>query len=263
MMKDKKEILSMRKKLAKEELDMVDLFSLSFAMYRGNFITFFLLSMICGMPLVLIKIYFPLPVVDPTAIKSLSDLFTWLKIEAGIGFYMNLLFSIILDTLVITSVTIATQAMVYKKNIQAGGAIFSSMKYIVPSILTYIMMYTLILIGVTLFVLPGILLFVLLMFSTNICAVRHTWSVKAFKYSALLIRGRFFKSFIIVFFIFIFQNLLIISFITGTINTREGLLSFFIASFFYYTFNSYFKIIIALYFLNSDYINSEKNYIIE
>lgn len=262
-MKDKKEMLSIRKKLAKEELEILDLFSLSFAIYRGNFTTFFLLSMICGMPLVLLQVYFPLPVVDPATIKSLSDLLIWLKNEAGIGFYINILFSVILDTLVITSVTIATQAMVYKKRIEAITAIYNSMKYIVPSILTYIMMYTLILIGITLFILPGILLFVLLVFSINICAVRHTWSVKAFKYSALLIRGRFLKSFVIVFFIFLFQNLLIISFITGSINTREGLLSFFIANFFYYTFNSYFKIIIALYFLNSDYINSEKHYIIE
>ena len=263
MMKDKKEILSMRKRLAKQELETLDLFSLSFGIYKGNFLTFFLLSMICGMPLVLFTIYFPTPAIDPSTIKSFSDFGIWLKNNVGISFYINILLSIISDTLVIVSVTIATQAMIYHKRIEAGTAISSSMKYIFPAILTYTMMYTLIVLGLTLFVLPGILLFVLLMFSINICAVRHTWSIKAFRYSALLVRTRFLKSFFIILIIFIFQNLLPVSFITGSINTREGLLSFFIANFFYYTFNSYFKIIIALYFLNSDYINSEKNYIIE
>ena len=263
MMNDKKEILSIRKRLAKQELETLDLFSLSFGIYKGNFLTFFLLSMICGMPLVLFTIYFPPPVIDPTAIKSFSDFSMWLENKVGISFYISVLLSIISDTLVITSVTIATQAMIYHKRIEAGTAIYSSMKYIVRAVLTYAMMYILVLIGLTLFVLPGILLFVLLTFSINICAVRHTWSIKAFRYSALLVRTRFLKSFFIIIFIFIFQNLLPISFITGSINTREGLMSFFIANFFYYTFNSYFKIIIALFFLNSDYINSEKNYIIE
>lgn len=261
--KDKKERLSIRKKLAKEELDMVELFSVSFAIYKSNFTVFILLSMIFGMPLVLSTAYFPNHIFDPTMMESLSDIANWLQNDAAIGFYINIVLSIIFDALAIVSISIVTEGMIYKKRIQTGTALYNSMKFIIPSILTFTLANIFITIGLTLFILPGVILLVLLMFAVNICALRHTWGIKSFKYSAMLIKGRFLKSFMIVFFILLFQNSLPLTLIRGSINTREGLLSFFIANILYYTFGGYFKIMVSLYFLNCDYLNSEKSYVID
>ena len=46
------------------------------------------------------------------------------------------------------------------------------------------------------------------------------------------------------------------TFVSSSIDTREGLLAYFISMIVLYVFDIYFKIIITLFFLNRDYVSN-------
>ena len=43
---------SFRKELEKKDLEILDLFTISFSIFRYNFFNFFLIAMICGIPII-------------------------------------------------------------------------------------------------------------------------------------------------------------------------------------------------------------------
>ncbi|WP_241509699.1 hypothetical protein [Brachyspira hyodysenteriae] len=93
-------------------------------------------------------------------------------------------------------------------------------------------------------------------FIKNICALRHTWGINALKYSYYLVKPKFFKTLFILGFIFLFQKVFAMTLFPVSLENREGLLSYFIAMIVLYIFNTYFQIIITLFFLNRDYVSS-------
>ena len=97
---------------------------------------------------------------------------------------------------------------------------------------------------------------ILFMFTTNICALRHTWGIDAIKYSFSLVKPKFFKSLSILAFIALFQNAFIITFPSAPMDTREGVLYYFLSMIILYFFDTYFKVLISLYFLNRDFVTS-------
>ncbi len=247
----------LRKKLAKEEFEMLELFTVSYSIYKSNFLTYLLLSMFCGLPLILTTIYFPVTSVDPTSFETLESLTKWILKDSGKGLYINIFSSIFLDALLTVAIALVTESMIYKRKLQTSTALTNSLGFVIPAFFTSIMIYIATILGLLFFIIPGIIVFILFSFTLNICALRHSWGIRAIKYSIMLIKKRFFKAFMIVVFIFIFQNTILLTFMSGELNTREGLLSFFTSNILYYLFNGYFKVLITLFFLNLDYLNSD------
>ena len=57
-------------------------------------------------------------------------------------------------------------------------------------------------------------------------------------------------------FIVLFQNALVITFPSAPMDTREGVLYYFLSMIILYFFDTYFKILISLYFLNRDFVTN-------
>lgn len=259
-MAEEKNSLSFRKKLAVEDLEILDLFTTSFSLFRLNFMTFFLLSMICGIPIVISTVYFPLPTFDPLAFKTLEDFLSWFKKDVTAGFYINNILSIVLDVISTIAVSLIVEAMIYKKRPQVSWALYGSIFLLFPALVTIILAMVITSFGFVLLIIPGIIISIMFMFSINVCSLRHTWGINAIRYSMTLVKEKFFRAFFVVMFIFLFENSILLSFSSASIDTREGLLYYFLSMIIYYPFNTYFKIVVALFFLNRDYIHNERSF---
>ncbi|WP_300370116.1 hypothetical protein [Brachyspira sp.] len=247
---------SLRKELEKREFETLDLFTISFSLFKSNFINFLILSLICSLPLILTSIYFPISVFDPSKIKNLEELMNWFKNDVTIGFYINILLSWILDTISIISVSLLVERLIYGNIKSATWAIIKSFKFLIPTLFTTFIYFILVFLGLTFFIVPGIALIVFFVFIKNVCSLRHTWGINALKYSYYLVKPKFFKTLFMLSFIFFFQQVFAITIFPTSIENREGLLLFFIATIILNIFDIYFKIIITLFFLNRDYISS-------
>ncbi|WP_240516600.1 hypothetical protein [Brachyspira sp. G79] len=157
------------------------------------------------------------------------------------------------------SVSLLVERLIYKRVKTAAWSIVKSFRFIFPALFTSFIYFVLVFLGLTFFVVPGIALIVFFVFIKNICALRHTWGINALRYSYYLVKPKFFKTLFILLFIFFFQNVFSITFLSSPINSRENLLSYFIAMIVLYIFDIYFKIIISLFFLNRDYISSTQS----
>lgn len=245
---------SFRKDLGKEDLDILDLFTISFYIFRHNFFNFFLISMICGIPIILATTYFPPSIFDPLKVQTMEDFINWFKNEVNFGFYLNAFLTWFLDIISIASLSFMVEAMVYKKIRTAFWAIKKSFTIIFPIFITSIIYMIIIFFGFAFFVVPGIIFVVLFMFTNNICVLRHTWGIDALKYSSSLIKSKFFKALFILLFIIFFKNVFLLSFPSAPKETREGLLYYFLSMGLLYLFDAYFKIIMTLFFLNRDFV---------
>ena len=249
-------MFSLRRRLEKNDLETLDLFTISFSLFRVNFINFIIVGLICGMPLILTTIYFPPAVFDTNKVQTIEGLINWFKNEVNAGFYINTALSIILDTISVIAISLLVEGLIYRKRKTASWAIIKSFKLIIPTLATLFIFSILIFFGLAFFIIPAIILAVLFMFIQNICALRHTWGINALKYSFYLAKPKFFKVLFILTFIFFFQRVYSITFLSTSIDTREGLLTYFISMIVLYIFDIYFKVIMSLFFLNRDYIMS-------
>lgn len=252
-------MLSFRKDLEKKDLEILDLFTISFSIFKHNFFNFFLIAMICGIPIVLATIYFPPSMFDPLEVQTAEDFIKWFKEEVNFGFYLNAFLSWFLDIISVLSVSFLVEAMIYKKIRTAFWSIKKSFAVLFPAIITSIIYMIIIFFGFAFFIVPGIVFVILFMFTNNICALRHTCGIEAIRYSANLVKSKFFKALFTLAFIVFFKNVFVLSFPSAPKDTREGLLYYFLSMALLYLFDSYFKIIITLFFLNRDFVvNSEK-----
>lgn len=250
--------ISFRKMLSQVELDTLELFTTSFSMFLKNFKTFILLSFLCGLPIVILSVYFPAPKIDPLSIKTTAEFISVLKNSVSLGFCFNVFVSIILDVILTIAIALIVQAMIYGRKREASWALVGGINLFFPVFITRILYLILTGLGLSLFVIPGLVVGIRWIFATNVSALRHTSALNAFKYSSSLVKKKWLKSFIILSFMILFQNAILLLFSSGSIDTREGLLSYFMTIAIFYPFNTYFKIIIAVFFLNIDYISSEQ-----
>ena len=251
-------MFSLRRRLEKNDLETLDLFTISFSLFRVNFINFIIVGLICGMPLILTTIYFPPAVFDTNKVQTIEGLVNWFKNEVNAGFYINTALSIILDTISVIAISLLVEGLIYRKRKTASWAIIKSFKLIIPTLATLFIFSILIFFGLAFFIIPAIILAVLFMFIQNICALRHTWGIDALKYSYNLVKYNFFKALFILSFIFMFKIVFLITFPSAPIDTKEGILYYFLSSISLYIFDTYFKIIIALFFLNRDFVNNAR-----
>ena len=249
-------MFSLRRRLEKNDLETLDIFTISFSLFRVNFINFIIVGLICGMPLILTTIYFPPAVFDTNKVQTIEGLINWFKNEVNEGFYINTALSIILDTISVIAISLLVEGLIYRKRKTASWAIIKSFKLIIPTLATLFIFSILIFFGLAFFIIPAIILAVLFMFIQNICALRHTWGIDALKYSYNLVKYNFFKALFILSFIFMFKIVFLITFPSAPIDTKEGILYYFLSSISLYIFDTYFKIIIALFFLNRDFVNN-------
>lgn len=246
----------LRRELEKREFETLDLFTVSFSLFRYNFINFLILALVTSLPLILTTIYFPITVFDPSKIKTIEQLADWFKNEVTAGFYINIFLSWFLDILSMISVSLLVERLIYKNVKSATWAILKSFNFLIPVMFTTFIYYILIFLGLTFFIVPGIVLTIFFVFVQNICTLRHTWGLNALKYSFYLVKPKFFKTLFLLGFIFFFQQVFSVTFFPTSLESREGLLSFFIAMIVLHVFDIYFKIIITLFFLNRDYVSS-------
>ncbi|MEI0558884.1 hypothetical protein [Brachyspira intermedia] len=249
-------MFSLRNELRKRDLETLDLFTLAFSLFKQNFINFIILSLICCLPLILTGIYFPISMFDPEKLKTVEDLINWFKNDVTIGFYINMFLSLFLDTISAISVSLLVERLIYGNIKSATWAIIRSFKFLFPTLFTIFIYFILVFLGLTFFIVPGIAFIIFFVFIKNICTLRHTWGINALKYSFYLVKPKFFKTTFILGFIFLFQQVFSMTLFPLSIDNREGLLSYFIAMIVLYIFNTYFKIIITLFFLNRDYVSS-------
>ncbi|MEI0579469.1 hypothetical protein [Brachyspira pilosicoli] len=249
-------MLSLRKALEKKDFEVVDLFTLSFSLFRHNFVNFLLVGFLCAMPAIIITVYFPPTIFDPAKMQTPKDIINWFQNEVNEGFYINLFLSWFLDIISTASIALLVEGLIYDKIRTASYAIVKTLQMIIPILITSIITIIIYLLGFSFFIFPGIVLMVLFMFTINICALRHTWGIDAIKYSFSLVKPKFFKSLSMLAFIVLFQNVLVITFPSAPMDTREGVLYYFISMIILYFFDTYFKILITLYFLNRDFVTN-------
>ncbi|MEI0530732.1 hypothetical protein R4I97_04135 [Brachyspira pilosicoli] len=249
-------MLSLRKALEKKDFELVDLFTLSFSLFRHNFVNFLLVGFLCAMPTIITTIYFPPAMFDPAKMQTPKDIIDWFQNEVNEGFYINLFLSWFLDIISTAAIALLVEGLVYDKIRTASYAIVKTFQMIIPILITSIITIIIYFFGLSFFIFPGIVLMILFMFTTNICALRHTWGIDAIKYSFSLVKPKFFKSLSILAFIVLFQNAFIITFPSAPIDTREGVLYYFLSMIILYFFDTYFKILISLYFLNRDFVTN-------
>ena len=249
-------MFSLRRKLEKKDLEILDLFTISFSLLRVNFVNFIIVGLICGMPLILTTIYFPPAILNTEKVQTLADLINWFKYEVNMGFYINTILSILLDTISVIAISLLVEGLIYRRVKTASWAISKSFKLLFPTLVTLFIFSILVFFGLAFFIIPGVILIVLFMFIQNICALRHTWGIDALRYSFNLVKFNFFKALFIISFIFMFKTVFTITFPSAPIDTKEGILYYFVSSVSLYIFDTYFKIIIALFFLNRDFVNS-------
>ena len=249
-------MIPFRKILEKKELEVLDLFTISFSIFKINFKNFLLITLLCTMPIIILSLYFPPAIFNPEEIQTASQLLEWLKQQVGKGFYINSIASWFFNTISTLAISILVEAIVYNRIRSASWAISKSFKVIIPVIATSIIYSIIVLAGFITFIIPGIVLIVFFMFVDNICMLRHTWGFNALKYSTSLVRKKFFKAFFIITFIFLFENLFIISFPSAPIDTRDGILYYSLSMIILNIFDTYFKVIIALFFLNRDFLSN-------
>lgn len=106
---------SFRKELEKKDLEILDLFTISFSIFRYNFFNFFLIAMICGIPIILTTAYFPPTILDPLKIQTFEDFINWFKNEVNEGFYINTFLSWFLDIISVLSISFLVEVMINKK----------------------------------------------------------------------------------------------------------------------------------------------------
>ena len=253
-------MFSLRKELKKRDFETLDLFTISFSLFRFNFINFIILSLICCLPLILTGIYFPISVFDPEKLKTVEDIINWFKNDVTIGFYINIFLSLFLDTISAISVSLLVERLIYGSVKSATWAIIRSFKFLFPTLFTTLIYFILVFLGSGFFIVPGIAFIIFFVFIKNICTLRHTWGINALKYSFYLVKPKFFKTLFILGFIFLFQQVFSITLFPASIENRESLLLYFIAMIVLYIFNTYFQIIITLYFLNRDYVSNMNTY---
>ena len=249
-------MLSLRKALEKKDFEVVDLFTLSFSLFRHNFVNFLLVGFLCAMPTIITTIYFPPAIFDPTKIQNIKDVIDWFKNDVNEGVYINLFLSWFLDIIATVSIALLVEGLIYDKIRTASYAIVKTLQMIIPILITSIITIIIYFFGFSFFIFPGIILMILFMFTTNICALRHTWGIDAIRYSLSLVKPKFFKSLSMLAFIVLFQNVLVITFPSAPMDTREGVLYYFLSMIILYFFDTYFKILITLYFLNRDFVTS-------
>lgn len=252
------EKISFKTMLSQVELDILELFTISFSMFVKNFKTFILLSFLCGLPVAILSVYVPSEQIDPLAIKTTAEFIETLRKSITLGFCLNIILSIILDVILTIAVALTVQAMIYGRKREASWAVVGGFNLFFPVLITRFLYVIFTAAGASLFIIPGLIIGIRWMFAMNVSALRHTSAFKAFKYSADLIKGKWLKAFIVLSFIVLFQNAILLLFSSGTVETREGLLSYFLTIGIFYPFNTYFKIIIAIFFLNRDYFNSQR-----
>ena len=249
-------MLSLRKALEKKDFEVVDLFTLAFSLFRHNFVNFLLVGFLCAMPIIITTIYFPPSMFDPAKMQTPKDILDWFQNEVNEGFYINLFLSWFLDIIATVSISLLVEGLIYDKIRTASFAIVKTFQMIIPILITSIITIIIYFFGLSFFVFPGLVLMILFMFTTNICALRHTWGIDAIKYSFSLVKPKFFKSLSILAFIALFQNAFIITFPSAPMDTREGVLYYFLSMIILYFFDTYFKILISLYFLNRDFVTN-------
>lgn len=249
----------LRKELSKRDFEILDLFTISFALFKSNFINFLIVSLIFGLPLILTSIYFPFKIFNYEEMKSAEDVINWFKNDVDIGFYINIFLSWFLEIISTISISLLVESLVYSKVKTASWSIIKSIGLFFSTLITSFIYVILVLLGLSFFIVPGILLIILLGFVQNICALRHTWGIDALKYSYYLIKPKIFKTLFIFSFIFLFKNVFLVSFPSAPIDTREGLLYYFLSMTLLYIFDSYFKVLVTLYFLNRDYVSSNSS----
>ena len=181
-------MFSLRKKLEKRDLETLDLFTISFSLFKSNFINFLYISMICSLPIILISAYYPKPIFNYSKMETIDDIINFFRNEVDATFYINLLLSWFLDIISIVSISLLVESLIYKKIKSATWAIKKSFKIFIPALITSFIYLLLVFFGFIFFIVPGIFLIVLFLFYQNICALRHTWGIEAFKYSYNLIK---------------------------------------------------------------------------
>ena len=131
-------MLSLRKALEKKDFEVVDLFTLSFSLFRHNFVNFLLVGFLCAMPTIITTIYFPPAIFDPTKIQNIKDVIDWFKNDVNEGVYINLFLSWFLDIIATVSIALLVEGLIYDKIRTASYAIVKTLQMIIPILITSI-----------------------------------------------------------------------------------------------------------------------------
>ena len=145
-------MLSLRKALEKKDFEVVDLFTLSFSLFRHNFVNFLLVGFLCAMPIIITTIYFPPSMFDPAKMQTPKDILDWFQNEVNEGFYINLFLSWFLDIIATVSISLLVEGLIYDKIRTASFAIVKTFQMIIPILITSIITIIIYFFGLSFFV---------------------------------------------------------------------------------------------------------------
>ncbi len=255
-MKEEKEY-SIKQRLVKGELDITELLSMSFLIFKSKFAVFFIIILLFSVPLNIVMFIYPMPLLklDMTAQFAFNENFFK-------PFFINLFFNSVLTSLQICSIVFIVKKILLNKHIDANQAVIYSIKKL-PQVFMTVTLFTIsISIGTLFLIIPGILAGIFFCFSVYISAIREEYGIAAFKYSASLVKKNVGKVIFVVSFIILFEVLfpMVLSSNILPANASDiysiiySVLSYTI----FYLLTGYFNIVMTVLFFNFDYNYGQK-----
>lgn len=247
-MEEKEKEYTIKERLIKNELEIADVFTISFALYKFNLAGFFIIALLSSLPLELLLIKLPLPFIEISMTK-MPDITEAMMKTLGI----HLLANMASLTMMTISVSITIESMIQRRYISALGAILFALKRFIPTFVTMFAYMFFASMGFAFLVLPGIIFSVFFIFAIYMSAIRRVGVFDAFKTSFFLVKKNFLKIFLVASFVFLFQ--LSFAFLVGgfEMKTNFDVLYYVFSRVFYYLMIGYLHAAVSVLFINFDY----------
>ncbi len=176
---------NLREKVNNTQLDIIELFSISFLIFKHKFGAFFIVILLFSVPLNILMSLYPLPMLnlDVNDISNATSIFNEYFIRS---FSINIIANIVLSSLQIAAIMFMVQKIIADKYVDATSAIIYSLKIFPKVLITYTLFIITVSIGTILFIVPGIIAGLFFGFSVYIASSKKCFGITAFKYSAKL-----------------------------------------------------------------------------
>ncbi len=195
---------SLREKVNNTQLDIIELFNISFLILKYKFSAFFIVILLFSIPLNILMFIYPLPMLnlDVSSVTEAISIFNEYFIKS---FSINIVANLILSSLQIAAVMFIVQKVIAGKYVDAGTSVLYSVRVFPKVLITYVLFILIISIGTLLFILPGIVAGLFFGFAVYIASSKKCYGIEAFKYSAKLVRTNIIKVLLVFSFMMLFQ----------------------------------------------------------
>lgn len=246
-MDDKEDNYTIRQQLVKRNIGLLELLAVAFVIFKTQFKTFFIITLLLGIPLNIIQILYPIPVID---IRNLDLIDPQELVSPALQLLLNVVFS----SLQTAAVVLIVRKSILGRYVDASSSMLFAMKKLPKVLLTYAIFSILVVIGVMLFVIPGIIISILFILSIYVASARDEYGISAIKYTLHFIKKNALKMASTFIFITLFQLSFIVVF-GGYVSAVEEYYAIYNVSYYLsmYLLSGYLTTVAASLFFHYEY----------